>query len=54
MPCHANTIFPLRNPRRVYCAGPLFNEAERREMLRIAYVLRRAGFEAFVDRKSVV
>lgn len=48
MPHSAPTIFPLRNPRRVYCAGPLFNEAERREMLRIAYVLRRAGFEAFV------
>jgi len=44
----ANAIFPLRNPHRVYCAGPLFNEAERREMIRIAYVLRRAGFEAFV------
>jgi len=44
----SNVLYPLRNPHRVYCAGPLFNEAERREMIRIAYVLRRAGFEAFV------
>ena len=48
MPGHPNVVYPLRNPHRVYCAGPLFNEAERREMIRIAYVLRRAGFEAFV------
>ena len=42
------TVFPLQHTRRVYCAGPLFNDAERREMLRIADVLRRAGFEPFV------
>lgn len=33
---------------RVYCAGPLFNEAERREIAGIAEVLRREGFEPFV------
>jgi nucleoside 2-deoxyribosyltransferase len=42
------TIFPLKNLRRVYCAGPLFNEAERQEMLQIAKVLKRSGFEPFV------
>jgi nucleoside 2-deoxyribosyltransferase len=42
------TIFPLRNLRRVYCAGPLFNEAERQEMLQIAEVLKHSGFEPFV------
>jgi nucleoside 2-deoxyribosyltransferase len=42
------TLFPLRNLRRVYCAGPLFNAAERREMLHIAEVLAAAGFEPFV------
>jgi nucleoside 2-deoxyribosyltransferase len=42
------TIFPYRNLQRVYCAGPLFNAAERREMVEIAGVLSRAGFETFV------
>lgn len=41
-------IFPLRQTQRVYCAGPLFNESERREMLAIAGSLCRAGFEPFV------
>lgn len=41
-------LFPLRHLRRVYCAGPLFNAAERQEMLRIANVLGRAGFQPFV------
>jgi nucleoside 2-deoxyribosyltransferase len=42
------SICPFENPRRVYCAGPLFNEAERQEMLRLAAVLAAAGFEPFV------
>jgi nucleoside 2-deoxyribosyltransferase len=42
------TIFPYRNLQRVYCAGPLFNAAERREMVEISGVLTRAGFETFV------
>ncbi|HEY1785949.1 MAG TPA: nucleoside 2-deoxyribosyltransferase [Pirellulales bacterium] len=42
------TIFPYRFPRRVYCAGPLFNAAERAEMTQIAAVLARDGFETFV------
>ena len=42
------TIRPLDNLHRVYCAGPLFNAAERREMLAMADVLRRGGFEPFV------
>jgi nucleoside 2-deoxyribosyltransferase len=47
-PERMHTIQPFRHPQRVYCAGPLFNEAERREMLRLAYVLQRAGFEPFL------
>ena len=43
-----STIFPLKNSRRVYCAGPLFNAAERREMSQIAEVLRNSGFDTFV------
>ncbi|HZZ72375.1 MAG TPA: nucleoside 2-deoxyribosyltransferase [Pirellulales bacterium] len=43
-----DAFFPLRHLHRVYCAGPLFNEAERQEMNQIAAVLRRAGFEPFV------
>ena len=45
-PC--STIYPLRDVRRVYCAGPLFNEAERQEISQIAEHLRAAGFEPFV------
>lgn len=41
-------IRPLAAPRRVYCAGPLFNDAERREMLAIAGTLQAAGFDTFV------
>ena len=39
---------PFRHPGRVYCAGPLFNAAERREMEEIAAALHRHGFETFV------
>ncbi len=42
------SIYPLRNLHRVYCAGPLFNAAERQEMLQIADVMARSGFEPFV------
>ena len=42
------SIAPLKNLRRVYCAGPLFCRAERQEMEQIAGVLRREGFEPFV------
>jgi nucleoside 2-deoxyribosyltransferase len=41
-------IYPFRHLRRVYCAGPLFNESERDEMNRIGTALRQAGFETFV------
>jgi len=34
--------------KRVYCAGPLFNEAERLEMVEIGRVLRKSGYEPFV------
>jgi nucleoside 2-deoxyribosyltransferase len=41
-------LFPLKSLHRVYCAGPLFNEAERRTMSEIARQLQRSGFEPFV------
>lgn len=44
----ATTIYPYRRPDRVYCAGPLFNAAERREMEDLAASLQAAGFETFV------
>jgi nucleoside 2-deoxyribosyltransferase len=37
---------------RIYCAGPLFNEAERREMAAIAGVLESAGFTAFLPHRD--
>ncbi len=41
-------LFPLKSLHRVYCAGPLFNAAERRTMSHIARLLAQAGFEPFV------
>ncbi|HUY89125.1 MAG TPA: nucleoside 2-deoxyribosyltransferase [Pirellulales bacterium] len=43
-----STLHPLRDVRRVYCAGPLFNEPERQEISQIADHLRASGFEPFV------
>ena len=37
----------------MYCAGPLFNEAERFEMTRIADVLRSDNFEPFLPHEEV-
>jgi nucleoside 2-deoxyribosyltransferase len=42
------TIHPLKHVRRVYCAGPLFNEAERLEMCRMAAALQDHGFTTFL------
>lgn len=41
-------VYPLAHCNRVYCAGPLFNAAERREMEHLAAALREGGFETFV------
>src|SRR5207237_2250426 len=37
---------------RIYCAGPLFNPAERREMDDIAGVLEAAGYTTFVPHRD--
>lgn len=37
---------------RIYCAGPLFNEPERREMLEIGTELERAGHEIFLPQRD--
>jgi len=37
---------------RVYCAGPLFNEPERREMALIAEVMEAAGHETFLPHRD--
>ena len=37
---------------RVYCAGPLFNEPERAEMMAIAQVLEEAGYETFLPQRD--
>jgi nucleoside 2-deoxyribosyltransferase len=37
---------------RVYCAGPLFNQPERREMQKIAAQLERAGHETFLPQRD--
>lgn len=48
-----DTIQPFHHLRRVYCAGPLFNEAERTEMTWIAEALRAEGFEPFLPHEEV-
>src|SRR2546425_4087678 len=37
---------------QVYCAGPLFNELERREMGDIAQVLEAAGYTTFLPHRD--
>ena len=46
------TIQPFLNLRTVYCAGPLFNEAERREMCRIAQALNKSGLKTFLPHSD--
>jgi len=43
---------PRRQLHRVYCAGPLFNEAERDEMTDIADVLGDAGYEVYLPHQD--
>ena len=38
--------------QRIYCAGPLFNEPERREMAEISVVLEGAGYETFLPQRD--
>lgn len=38
--------------QRIYCAGPLFNRAEREEMAEIARTLEGAGFSAFLPQRD--
>src|SRR5438046_978924 len=37
---------------KVYCAGPLFNEGERVEMLEIASTLEHGGFSTFLPQRD--
>ncbi len=39
-------------PARIYCAGPLFNQAERDEMTAIADVLCEAGFTVYLPHRD--
>jgi nucleoside 2-deoxyribosyltransferase len=39
-------------PHRVYCAGPLFNQAERDEMTAIADLLCEAGFAVYLPHRD--
>jgi nucleoside 2-deoxyribosyltransferase len=39
-------------PHRVYCAGPLFNQAERDEMTAIADLLREAGYLVYLPHRD--
>jgi nucleoside 2-deoxyribosyltransferase len=37
---------------KIYCAGPIFNPSEQKEMDSIAHVLRNAGYEVFLPQKD--
>ena len=37
---------------QIYCAGPLFNEAEKGEMSAIARVLKKAGYSTFLPHRD--
>ena len=39
-------------PHRIYCAGPLFNEPERREMQEIADAFKDAGYDTFLPQRD--
>ncbi len=50
----AHLIRPHQHTARVYCAGPLFNAAERQEMEQLAGALQRGGFEPFVPHRDSI
>jgi len=37
---------------KIYCAGPLFNDKEKEDMLEIAQVLENSGFEVFLPQRD--
>ena len=41
-----------KNDHKVYCAGPLFNPAEREEMAAIAGALKNAGYSVFLPQED--
>ncbi len=45
-------VTSTENTPRVYCAGPLFNQSERREMTAIAEVINEAGFPVFLPHRD--
>ena len=45
-------ITRIETTPRIYCAGPLFNAAERAEMQEIATVLEQAGFKTFLPQRD--
>jgi nucleoside 2-deoxyribosyltransferase len=42
----------MPNKSRIYCAGPLFNNAERQEMALIAQQLEESGYETFLPQRD--
>jgi nucleoside 2-deoxyribosyltransferase len=43
---------PIGLPPKIYCAGPLFNSAERQEMTAIADALEAAGFRVYLPHRD--
>ena len=51
-PIELKNIYPYQNPRKVYLAGPLFNQVERSQMTEIAKTLEKSGFETFLPHRD--
>ncbi len=49
LPC---VIYPTRDVNLVYCAGPLFNDAERETMAQMAAALEADGFRTFLPHRD--
>ncbi|MCD8504227.1 MAG: nucleoside 2-deoxyribosyltransferase [Burkholderiaceae bacterium] len=52
MPSIALTQASDQPVRKIYCAGPLFNQMERAEMAQIAAVLEKSGFKVFLPQRD--
>lgn len=52
MPATILAQAPAGPARKIYCAGPLFNQMEREEMARIAAVLEESGFKVFLPHRD--
>ena len=51
-PACAETVPPAAEGRRIYFAGPLFNDAEKEYNLKIVTILESYGYEVFLPQRD--